>query len=114
MKNPFLSALALLLISACSNGDQTIHEMDELVEENVGEPRTDLEGLNLPTVPYNYSAIDLPAHFTATEVLQADNTPANNPVQDEGATLGRVLFYDKAMSLNNSTSCASCHTQQSG
>lgn len=28
------------------------------------------------------------------------------------ATLGRVLFYDKALSIDNSISCASCHKQQ--
>lgn len=27
------------------------------------------------------------------------------------ATIGRVLFYDRALSLNNSTSCGSCHLQ---
>ena len=30
---------------------------------------------------------------------------------DQLATLGRVLFYDKALSLNNSVACASCHEQ---
>lgn len=28
------------------------------------------------------------------------------------ATLGRVLFYDKSLSLNNSIACASCHRQE--
>ncbi len=32
-------------------------------------------------------------------------------VTNELATLGRVLFYDKNMSLNNSISCSSCHQQ---
>jgi cytochrome c peroxidase len=32
-------------------------------------------------------------------------------VNDELPTLGRVLFYDKQLSLNNSVSCASCHKQ---
>jgi len=41
-----------------------------------------------------------------------DNTPANNPITDAGATLGRVLFYDKRLSANNSVSCASCHHQR--
>ncbi|MGH1364194.1 MAG: cytochrome c peroxidase [Calditrichia bacterium] len=41
-----------------------------------------------------------------------DNTPATNPLTDAGATLGRVLFYDKRLSVNNSVSCASCHHQQ--
>ncbi len=43
--------------------------------------------------------------------LRFDNTPANNPITNEGATLGRVLFYDKALSLNHTVSCASCHQQ---
>ncbi|MCW5910525.1 MAG: c-type cytochrome [Cyclobacteriaceae bacterium] len=32
-------------------------------------------------------------------------------VSDEVPTLGRVLFYDTRLSLNNSVSCASCHKQ---
>lgn len=40
-----------------------------------------------------------------------DNTPADNPITDVGATLGRVLFYDRRLSRNNSVSCASCHEQ---
>lgn len=32
-------------------------------------------------------------------------------ITDHGATLGRVLFYDKRLSLNNAVSCASCHLQ---
>jgi len=30
---------------------------------------------------------------------------------NEIATLGRVLFYDKQLSLNNTISCGSCHIQ---
>ncbi|MBT3346685.1 MAG: T9SS type A sorting domain-containing protein [Gemmatimonadetes bacterium] len=41
-----------------------------------------------------------------------DNTPANNPLTDGGATLGRVLFYDKKLSVDNTVSCASCHQQE--
>lgn len=40
-----------------------------------------------------------------------DNT-AGNPITNAKATLGRVLFYDKSLSINNSTSCSSCHKQQ--
>ena len=32
-------------------------------------------------------------------------------IDDKKATLGRVLFYDKNLSLNNSIACASCHQQ---
>lgn len=44
--------------------------------------------------------------------VSLDNTPANNPLTDGGATLGRVLFYDKRLSVNNTVACASCHQQQ--
>jgi cytochrome c peroxidase len=65
--------------------------------------------LNLPKTPYNYSNPNVPAHFEAANVINRDNTPFNNAVTDYGATLGRVLFYDKTFSANRSISCASCH-----
>jgi cytochrome c peroxidase len=43
--------------------------------------------------------------------IEKDNTPAANPITDAGATLGRVLFYDKRLSRNNTVSCSSCHQQ---
>jgi cytochrome c peroxidase len=36
---------------------------------------------------------------------------AANSITDKTATLGRVLFYDKNLSINNTISCASCHKQ---
>ena len=61
----------------------------------------------------NYANPVLPAYYDAT-VAPLDNTPNNNPVSDRVATLGRVLFYDKRLSVNDTTSCASCHQQASG
>lgn len=70
--------------------------------------------LNLPNNPYNYSNPNVPAHFEAANVINRDNTPFNNAVTDYGATLGRVLFYDKTFSANRSISCASCHHSGQG
>ncbi|MFN0189376.1 MAG: cytochrome c peroxidase [Bacteroidia bacterium] len=71
----------------------------------------------LPTTPFDYVNLNLPAHFSAQSpispaVTDFDNTPINNPLTDDGATLGRVLFYDKNLSLNNTVSCGSCHLQE--
>jgi di-heme cytochrome c peroxidase len=66
--------------------------------------------LNLPATPYRYANVELPAHFTQPG-RNHDNTPPDNPLSDHGATLGRVLFYDRRLSANNTTSCASCHVQ---
>src|SRR5205085_10080709 len=35
----------------------------------------------------------------------------DNPVTDQGATLGRALFYDTRLSANNTVACGSCHHQ---
>ena len=67
----------------------------------------------LPAPPANYTTA-LPPQFLAPAVVQQDNTPADNPITDAGATLGRVLFYDKRLSDNQSVSCSSCHRQESG
>jgi len=55
---------------------------------------------------FNYENQSIPSYITK------DNTPADNPITDEGATLGRVLFYDKKLSADNSISCGSCHIQE--
>ena len=44
--------------------------------------------------------------------IMRDNTPEDNLITDEAATLGRVLFYDTQLSVDNTISCGSCHQQQ--
>ena len=61
----------------------------------------------------NYAAPVLPAYYDITEA-DLDNTPSNNAINDKVATLGRVLFYDKRLSINDTISCSSCHQQASG
>lgn len=73
----------------------------------------------LPDTPYRYAdaALRLPDHFTTDSpdgIAATDNTPDQNPITDDGATLGRVLFHDTRLSANDSVSCASCHQQRHG
>lgn len=44
------------------------------------------------------------------DYIRAPNT-VTNPVTNTGATLGRVLFYDPALSVDDTVACASCHQQ---
>jgi cytochrome c peroxidase len=79
-------------------------------------------GLQIPALPqaavHYADAADLPAHFQAAfegrSVAATDNTPADNPITDAGAALGRVLFYDPRLSANDGLSCAGCHNQSLG
>ena len=50
------------------------------------------------------------ANQTVPTYITKDNT-VGNAITDKGATLGRVLFYDKNLSATNTVSCASCHIQ---
>ncbi len=77
-------------------------------DSNTVEP-TDVQP-SLPETAYNYSDLKVPTQdqFSFQE-LQANS--ANPKVTDDGATLGRVLFYDNKLSINNKVSCGSCHLQ---
>jgi cytochrome c peroxidase len=103
----FISGLsALFVIIACNkNNDDT---NDPAPVDPVAA------ALNLPATPFNYANPAMPAYLNAPNILGQINTPAGNPITDNGATLGRVLFYDKNLSLNNTISCASCHKQANG
>ena len=78
--------------------------------------------LTAPTLPaatllYDDASNPLPRHFSqaapnAGSPIGADNTPASNRTTNAGATLGRVLFYDRRLSVNDRVSCSSCHQQQ--
>lgn len=50
-------------------------------------------------------------HQEVPDYINDDNTGTNR-ITDEGATLGRVLFYDNSLSVDESISCASCHQQE--
>ena len=58
----------------------------------------------LPATPYEYKPPSLPNFIDSNDDLMQ--------VDDNKATLGRVIFYDKRMSKNNDLSCGSCHKQE--
>ena len=89
---------SILTLFACSNSTDidTTDSYPNVITAFAG--KIDLNNL------YNYANQSKPAYITK------DNT-AGNPITDKGATLGRVLFYDKNLSSNNTISCSSCHIQ---
>ena len=50
-----------------------------------------------------------PFRFTITALFPRPNLPPDNPLTEQGVELGRRLFFDPRLSINNSQSCASCH-----
>jgi cytochrome c peroxidase len=61
------------------------------------------DSLKLPAEVMNYETLNLPSGFFLQKTPNFTN---------HGATLGRVLFYDRKLSVNNKIACASCHHQE--
>ena len=102
MKNQLLVSLfAICGLTSCSNNsDENYEEIPSypFVEAEFGSS-VDLENLA------NYANQTVPSYIIKDNSL-------GNAITDKGATLGRVLFYDKNLSSNNTISCASCHKQE--
>ena len=81
------SLLCLFLLTACV--------------DDSSQTRVDL-GTTLAEREFEWN---IPAHYPLPVV------PADNPVSEAKFQLGRRLFYDKRLSGNQTTSCASCHLQ---
>ncbi len=96
-----ISALLVIALSySCGSDDSSEYVPIEPYPNVAAVFGTNLNLGNLN----NYANQPVPAYITK------DNT-AGNPITDRGATLGRVLFYDKNLSSNNTISCSSCHQQ---
>ena len=50
-----------------------------------------------------------PYRLTISGFFPQPALPSDNPLTEEGVDLGRHLFHDTRLSINNRQSCASCH-----
>lgn len=89
-----LSALLVASLTSCLKDASTT----ETHNYSEGEYKSISADLNLPLEVDEYQ-------FTLPQSLGGFVVSANN----RKATLGRVLFYDKRLSINNEINCASCH-----
>jgi cytochrome c peroxidase len=93
-----LFTLGMVVLQACKKEESNTTIVSTPSIDTIFKGAIDLNHLE------NYAQQGKPGYITK------DNTGSNG-ITNEGATLGRVLFYDKNLSINNSISCASCHKQ---
>ncbi|MEO9485541.1 MAG: cytochrome-c peroxidase [Ekhidna sp.] len=101
MTNKWLLLLPMIyFLTSCSSDTEpeTISTTDQ--DAVLAQFGGDIDLANLP----NYANQEVPGY------ISKDNTN-DNPITDKGAILGRVLFYDKNLSSNNTVACANCHQQ---
>ena len=65
----------------------------------------DIEVVQYDSTPYNFT---FPENFGDPEL------PKDNALTLEGVKLGKMIFYEKALSKNGTQSCESCHAQSTG
>lgn len=103
----FYFLLCLMLLFSCEkerNVDDYSNDEYSLISQD----------LNLPKVVNNYQ-LDLKEHFLPegkTYPKVNTNSLSNTYSNNNKATLGRVLFYDKTLSLDRNVSCGSCHNAE--
>lgn len=97
-----LSLPFVLLLFSC-NKDSDNPEYEE-IDSYVHIKATFGNSIDMDALA-NYANQEVPDYITK------DNA-AGNSITDRGATLGRVLFYDKNLSSDNTISCSSCHLQE--
>lgn len=109
-----LALASLASLAACSGapGEDTAPTSSDPPAEEGPLPDAVTAVLDLPEAPYSYADLGLPARYDTPFMRDQDNTPADNPITDDGATLGRVLFHDPLLSANETVACASCHIQE--
>lgn len=89
MKKLLFICLSFVLLGSCSNDEPTDNDSEEYVP-----------------VPYT---LKIPPFFEQN--ILAPIIPINNPLTEEGVALGKKLFFDPILSVDNSISCADCHAQ---
>ena len=96
--------ILLIIAVSCSKNETTLPAPIVVVDPYAAIKA--IFGTNIdPNNLSNYANQGRPAY------INKDNT-GGNTITNAKATLGRVLFYDKNLSIDNSISCASCHKQQ--
>ena len=114
MKKILLMMTAFSLVACGGGGSNSVSTSTNTSSTAIVTPAAVSQVLRIDFAnPENYAAPSLPAHYDSA-VAATDNTPPGNAISDKVATLGRVLFYDKNLSINNAVSCASCHQQARG
>ena len=96
--NPISAALVVNL-----RGAFRVHKITSL---------TDAEIAVAHPKPLHLPKIFTPYQFQMSATFPIPDLPRDNPLTVERVALGKTLFFDKQLSINNAQSCADCHAPE--
>ena len=97
----FLFAFIILGCFSCNQKDSGDYEINYY---SVADYQVAIQYIDIPQFPLDYTN-QYPSYYLGRNFERFDK---------DMATLGRVLFYDKKLSTDETVSCASCHKQNFG
>lgn len=106
MKKIIFLLSSFVFLTSCSKDDDNYNPLSPQPSSNKPVSAVELafgNNLQLDNL-FNYANQNVPSYITR-------DITGSNAITNKGATLGRVLFYDKNLSSNNTVACASCHIQ---
>ncbi len=103
----YILSLLFLLLASCSTDSEDLTDQQEDSDDTIEDTNV-LQNV----FGADFSMDNLPdyANQAIPDYIEQDNT-GNNTITDEKAMLGRILFYDRNLSVDNTISCSSCHQQ---
>lgn len=87
-----ITAFASFVLISCFKGENTLNLLPKL-----------------PSTVYDYNNVERFGNKATIQGMIRDTT--SKMYSNHSATLGRVLFYDVNLSINNKVSCGTCHIQ---
>lgn len=107
MKNSSILSVKVLLI-ICGTSLMVFSACKKSQPSSTSRSETPI----LPSTPYQYLQVEENGRIIGITDLIHDESNVN--ISDNSVALGRVLFYDTKLSINNTISCGSCHKQALG
>lgn len=104
----YSTLLAAALLSGCDEGPQP--SSHPIHREPASSAVSAVASAKAASAPAKAAPVKLdPSDVAFFKVLPAQFDSERNPVTEEKVTLGRMLYYENRLSLNQDISCNSCH-----
>ena len=113
-RRPAVSSLAVVLVVTVTVGVWVLAGLSRQASESQELVEATQKDLAQAKVREQQLVADRALELEVPAGLRPVNVPSDNPLTVARVELGKLLFFDKRLSLDNSVACASCHNPVTG